>query len=176
MNKLKASFIKEVLLLSRDKAGLAMLFLMPIALVLIMTLLQDSTFKQLTEKQLPILVINHDADTFGLNIVDGLKNAKFFKLHQDNKITKEELIGKIEHGEYLIGIIINKNSTSQIRNSIKQKIQSQYRKFSTQIDYRSIIMVQYRLSKLLWFINDFLTTQHPVLYENDVQRRYTIPS
>lgn len=126
MNKLKATFVKEVLLLSRDKAGLAMLFLMPVTLVLIMTLLQDSTFKQLEEKQLPVLIINHDADTFGLNIVDGLQKAKFFKLTEDKNLTKKELITQIENGDYLIGIIINKNSTAQIRHSIKQKIQSQF--------------------------------------------------
>jgi len=50
MTKLTATFIKEVLLLTRDRAGLAMLFIMPVALVLVMTLLQDSTFKQLEEK------------------------------------------------------------------------------------------------------------------------------
>jgi ABC-2 type transport system permease protein len=126
MIKLKATFVKEVLLLIRDRAGLAMLFLMPVTLVLIMTLLQDSTFKQLDEKQLPVLIINHDADTFGLNIVDGLQNAKFFKLTQNNKLSKSELVNKIEQGDYLIGIVINKNSTTQIRHSIKEKIQNQF--------------------------------------------------
>ena len=45
--KFKASTLKETLLLMRDKAGLAMLFIMPMALVLLMTLLQDSTLKML---------------------------------------------------------------------------------------------------------------------------------
>ena len=70
-----ASVRKERLLLQRDKAGLAMLFLMPAALVLIMTLLQDSTFRVLEEKKIPVFVINCDQDTFGLNIVDGLKHS-----------------------------------------------------------------------------------------------------
>ena len=59
MNRLKASFIKELLILSRDRAGLAMLFVMPIALVLIMTLLQESTFNKLNEKQLPVLIMKY---------------------------------------------------------------------------------------------------------------------
>ena len=126
MTKLKATFVKEVLLLSRDRAGLAMLFLMPVVLVLVMTLLQDSTFKQLEEKNLPILIINHDADTFGLNIVEGLKNAAFFKVVESKEITDSELVAQIEQGKYLIGIIIRENSTGQIKQSIKEKIQNQF--------------------------------------------------
>ena len=126
MNRLLASIKKELLLLSRDRAGLAMLFLMPVFLVLVMTLLQDSTFKKLNEKQLPILIVNHDADTFGINIVKGLNSANFFKVSEDNNLSKKELEKQIEKGNYLIGIIINENSTNLIKNSIKQKIQSQF--------------------------------------------------
>ena len=75
--KFKASTLKETLLLMRDKAGLAMLFIMPMALVLLMTLLQDSTLKMLEEQKTPILVINRDADTFGIHIIKGLESAGY---------------------------------------------------------------------------------------------------
>ncbi len=126
MTRLTATIIKEILLLTRDKAGLAMLFVMPVALVLIMTLLQDSTFKQLEEKNLPVLIINHDADTFGLNIVAGLKKAAVFNVSDKDDITDNELVTLVEQGDYLIGIIIHNNSTNQIKQSIKRKIQSQF--------------------------------------------------
>ena len=79
IQKYLASTTKELLLLSRDKAGLAMLFIMPMALILIMTLLQDSTFQQLEEKKLPVLIINYDGDTFGIEIVNGLKRQNSLK-------------------------------------------------------------------------------------------------
>jgi len=126
MNRLKASFIKELLILSRDRAGLAMLFVMPIALVLIMTLLQESTFNKLSEKQLPVLIMNHDADTFGINVVNGLKTSNFFKISEINDIEKDDFVEKIEDGDYLIGIIIRENSTNQIRRSIEENIQKQF--------------------------------------------------
>ena len=103
-----------------------MLFLMPVVLVLVMTLLQDSTFRKLEEKNIPILIINHDADTFGLNIVAGLKSTTFFEVIEGEGITDSELVTQIEQGKYLIGIIINSNSTRQIKKSIKEKIQSQF--------------------------------------------------
>ncbi len=126
MNKLFATIKKEILILSRDKAGLAMLFIMPVFLVLVMTLLQDSTFKQLDEKQLPVLIINHDADTFGLRILECMKSSKFFKITEIGNIGKQDLIQKIEKGDYLIGIFINENATKQIRQSIQVKIQGQF--------------------------------------------------
>lgn len=126
MIRLLASIKKELLLLSRDKAGLAMLFLMPVFLVLVMTLLQDSTFKKLNEKQLPVLIINHDTDTFGINIIKGLRSTPFFKVTENQKLSSEELEKQIEQGNYLIGIIINENSTNLIKNSIQQKIQNQF--------------------------------------------------
>jgi ABC-2 type transport system permease protein len=126
MNKLKAVIVKEILILSRDRAGMAMLFVMPVFLVLVMTLLQDSTFKQLDEKQLPVLIMNHDADTFGINIVAGLKKSKFFNIREVDSLDVQEFIKRIESGEYLIGIIINKNATSQIKQGIKERIQKQF--------------------------------------------------
>ncbi|NOY49642.1 MAG: ABC transporter permease [Chlorobi bacterium] len=126
MNKLKAVIVKEILILSRDRAGMAMLFVMPVFLVLVMTLLQDSTFKQLDEKQLPVLIINHDADTFGLKILEGLKSSKFFKITEVENIDKQDFVQKIEKGEYLIGIIINEDATRRIRQSIQLNIQQQF--------------------------------------------------
>ena len=41
LNKLLATVKKEILLLLRDRVGLSVLFLMPVALILVMTLIQD---------------------------------------------------------------------------------------------------------------------------------------
>jgi ABC-2 type transport system permease protein len=131
IQKYLASTFKELLLLSRDKAGLAMLFIMPMALILIMTLLQNSTFQQLEEKKLPVLIINYDADTFGIEIVNGLKKAKFFKvdeLNSEDANSENNLIKQVESGEYQIGIVIRKNATALLRNKIKENIQSQFPK------------------------------------------------
>ncbi len=51
---------KDILVIIRDRAGLAMMFLMPVALVLIMTSLQDNTFRAIDEKGIKLLLLNHD--------------------------------------------------------------------------------------------------------------------
>lgn len=125
MLKYIASTIKDIILLSRDKAGLVMLFVMPAALIIIMTLLQDSTFRALDERKLPILVLNLDNDTFGINIVEGLKKSKFFKVTE--QLVKDELAisklkSKVAAGKFQIGIIINKHATNLLQNNIKYNI------------------------------------------------------
>lgn len=127
--KFKASIVKESLLLLRDKAGLAMLFVMPMALVLLMTLLQDSTLKLLDERKTPILIINKDGGTFGKNIVDGLNAACFFEVHQKiNKLqlTEELLKEQVLRGNFRVGIVIRKGASKALRNKIKQEIQNQF--------------------------------------------------
>ncbi|RLD89991.1 MAG: ABC transporter permease, partial [Bacteroidetes bacterium] len=117
--KLTASIKKEFLLLIRDRAGLAMLFIMPIALVLIMTLLQDSSFRMLEEKKLPVIILNHDDDVFGKNIVEGLSQSDFFEITRFDG-TKTGLKEEVAAGNYLIGIVIKKGATTSIRKNLNK--------------------------------------------------------
>ena len=47
MNKFFASFVKEILLLIRDRAGIISLFVMPIILVFVMTIIEDSALNSI---------------------------------------------------------------------------------------------------------------------------------
>ncbi len=125
MLKYIAATIKDIKLLLRDVAGLAMLFGMPLALIIIMTLLQDSTFKALEEQKLPILISNMDNDTFGISVVEGLKNSKFFHVceQQNNDVSGVvDLKNRVSKGEFQVGIVIHENATGSLRNNIKYKI------------------------------------------------------
>lgn len=128
INRYLASVRKERLLLQRDKAGLAMLFLMPAALVLIMTLLQDSTFRVLEEKKIPVLVVNYDQDTFGLNIVEGLKHSRFFEIIDSlNGVVLNELVlrGEVAAGNFQIGIVVREGASNSIRNNMRYNMMQQ---------------------------------------------------
>ena len=57
-SKLIATIKKETLLLLRDKVGLSILFLMPMVLIFVMTLIQDAAFKTINEKGIPIIFVN----------------------------------------------------------------------------------------------------------------------
>jgi ABC-2 type transport system permease protein len=50
---------KDFLVIFRDRGGLAMLFIMPMALVMIMTSLQNNTFT-LNESGINMIILNND--------------------------------------------------------------------------------------------------------------------
>ena len=60
---------KEMLLLLRDKAGLAMLFIMPMVLILISSLMQESGWGELTkDPKVDLLFVDNDDDSLGYKI------------------------------------------------------------------------------------------------------------
>jgi len=127
--KFKASTIKESLLLIRDRAGIAMLFIMPMMLILIMSLLQKSTLEKLEEQHIPVLVLNYDQDSLGAHIVDGLRQSDFFELSElveGRKPTVPLLQKLVTSGKFRVGVVINKGASEALRNKIKYEIQQQF--------------------------------------------------
>lgn len=144
MRKLWASVKKEAILLWRDKAGLSILFVMPVTLILIMTLLQDSSFKMLQEKRIPLLIVNADSGSFGRSIVHGLDSTRFFKVHQilnGQFLTDSGLISQVAKGNYQVGIIISKNATMAVKNNLRKNVSAlfpeEYRTFFNDETYIS---------------------------------------
>lgn len=82
MHKYLAIIQKDFLLLIRDRAGLAILFIMPAALVFIMTLLQDSSFRAVEESKISIVFVDNDNDTIGHAIRAGLTKSRFFEINE----------------------------------------------------------------------------------------------
>lgn len=127
--KFKASSIKEFLLLIRDKAGLAMLFAMPMLLIFIMSMLQESTLEKLKERKTPVLIVNYDNDTLGIHIVEGLKNSGFFEVHElieGEQPKLQQLKKQVNYGKYRVGIIIKENASEALRNKIRYEIQQMF--------------------------------------------------
>ncbi len=122
MKRYLASTIKDIKLLLRDVAGLAMLFGMPVVLIVIMSLLQDSTFRALEEKKLPIVILNLDDDRFGEDIVEGLKTSRFFKVTEQGEKNVSSLKKQVEAGDFQIGIVIRPQATSMMKERIKKNI------------------------------------------------------
>jgi ABC-2 type transport system permease protein len=125
MKKFRFLACKDLLLLVRDRAGLAMMFLMPMLLAVIMTYLQDSTFNAINETQVPLLLLNHDEDALGAVIEEQIGQSKIFDIHRriDGKVVaKNDLIEAVAKGRYMVGIFIPANATQHIRKSVKQHV------------------------------------------------------
>ena len=119
--KLLASVKKEALLLLRDRVGLSILFIMPMVLIFVMTLVQDSAFKTINEKGIPVILVDNDQDSLGKQIKQGLKSNDLVSLSDniDGKTATVELAQKaISEGKFLIGIVIPKSATEAIRKNV----------------------------------------------------------
>lgn len=121
-NKLWATIKKETLILIRDKIGLSILFIMPMILIIVMTLIQESAFRTINEKGIPIVFVNDDHDTLGITIYKGLKSSSLCFLSDsiDGKpATSESAKKAVAKGQFLIGIVIPKGATQAIRDNVE---------------------------------------------------------
>jgi ABC-2 type transport system permease protein len=121
LNKLLATVKKEILLLLRDKVGLSVLFLMPVALILVMTLIQDSAFKSINEKGIPVIFVNNDHDSLGNAIEQGLRSNELCYISDsiDGKPATSEMAMKaVSEGKFLLGVVIPKGATAAIRKNV----------------------------------------------------------
>lgn len=118
MRKLLASIRKEFLILLRDWAGLSLIFLMPVILVLVMSLIQDITYRKLDETSLPILFLDKDQDELGLQVRQGLEKTGFFKVFTsagNQPLDENTILKLVAKGDFQMGVVIAEGSTASIR-------------------------------------------------------------
>lgn len=111
MYKLIASCRKEMCILFRDKPGLAMLFLMPMALVLVITLIQNNILETSNQSKMKLMLINADEGELGETLKEGLIAADFFEVietYEGLLMTEDVMRQAIATGDYHAGIIIPK--------------------------------------------------------------------
>lgn len=121
MSRFAALLHKDFLLLIRDKAGLLLMFLMPMALVLVMTGMQEGAFSHNTDKHLALLIADRDQDTVGITITRELQNESLFEVtlakDVEADMTEEHLRELVQQGKYLVGIYIPDSTTLQLRDN-----------------------------------------------------------
>lgn len=121
MNKLKASVIKEFLVLIRDIPGLIILFAMPAVMIIVVTLVQDSTLKNLSNRKIKILYVDNDNDILSKSLKEGLFNSEIFEI--DTAVTSFiEAKKEVASGRYRIAIIIPAGATDTIRKNVRPVI------------------------------------------------------
>lgn len=80
MFKLRATIIKDVRVLMRDRIGLIFMFGMPILLVLIVTSIQNSTFELVNKNKVTLLVCNRDTGAAAVQFLQAVDKIGFFRL------------------------------------------------------------------------------------------------
>lgn len=120
MKKILATIIKEWILTRRDVAGFMLLFLMPAILIIVMAMIQDAPFKDYQELKFDLLVADHDNGSIAQSISKGLKESGSFRVTDSidgMPVTESHLKQLLEEGDYSVGIVIPKGTTSEMVNA-----------------------------------------------------------
>lgn len=136
MYKLWRSFVKEILLLKRDIGGIVIIFVMPLLLIVTITLIQDSTFKNLEGSKIPIIFVDNDQSEVSKSIKKELENSKTFRLltNYNEKSAQEAVFG----GDYQMAIVIPENLTKDLNSNIETKVQKIVSSFGLETDSATI--------------------------------------
>ncbi len=122
MLRLIATFIKEFKILIVDRTGITVLFIMPVLLVFIMTLIQHEAYKSLTQSGIPVLLVNKDNDSLGLAIEKGFSKSSICELTIDKGAqykTTADIKKKMVDGKFVIALVIPENATNALRNDVE---------------------------------------------------------
>lgn len=115
MYKIYSSIKKELLLLLSDKVGLVLMFVMPLFLVFVITIIQDSAYKMVNENKIPVLVVNKDKGTEGEKLVDLLKKSGLFEVEENKVMTAENLKGELLASGKMIAVLIPDGFSSALQ-------------------------------------------------------------
>lgn len=141
ISKLSAVVKKEILLLLRDRVGLSILFIMPMILIMVMTLIQDAAFKTLNEKGVPLVFVNNDRDSLGILVEQGLRNNELCSFNDSinsHPATEDEAKLAVAEGKFLVGIIIPKGATASIRKNVTALVNETLNTDTTAVNSNSI--------------------------------------
>lgn len=130
--KLWRSFIKEIQLLKRDSGGIVIIFLMPLLLIITITLIQDSTFKNLEGSKIPILFVDNDGSDISKSIKSEFENSKTFELVTNFK--EKDAEKAVFAGDYQMAIVIPENLTKDLNSNIDAKVQTIVSSFGLETD------------------------------------------
>ncbi|MBX2972595.1 MAG: ABC transporter permease [Flavobacteriales bacterium] len=110
--RIAAHIRKELLLLLRDRAGLALLFVMPVCLVVIMAVVQDAPFRDFSDRQVKVLFADHDGGVVGQRIREKLERSATFTIADGSGMDADGFRESIRRGEHQVGVIVPHNASA----------------------------------------------------------------
>lgn len=121
LRRIVATFIKEAILAARDKMGLLMLFIMPLAMIIIMAIVQDIPFRDYQDVGFKILWLDEDRKSVGDSMhayVNAIKNFNLIDSLDGRPLDRTSIENAINRGDYAVGVIIPRGITAFIGNKI----------------------------------------------------------
>jgi ABC-2 type transport system permease protein len=114
MYKFWIALKKEFSILIYDKTGLAIMYAMPILLVFIITIVQDSAFRIVNENRISMLIVNKDKQSQSLKLVDLMEASGLFDIHKADSLPVQDIKQYMLDEDYLTGLYIEPQFTGSL--------------------------------------------------------------
>jgi len=129
--RLLQAIYKELLILVRDRAGLAVLYIMPLCLIVLMALIQDAPFRDYKQANIPVLLINADQGAVSKLVYKGLEDAGMFKV--DTVLVKDDAKAQaslaVKNGKYKAAVIVTKDASKHFEKNISLRVEKSFSGF-----------------------------------------------
>jgi len=123
MKEFFATLYKEFLIFYRDRTGLGIVFLMPMVLVLVVSLVQEGTWVAIRAQNMEVLVVDDDGGSLGKAVVQGLADSGLCRVVTElsgKLITIAEARKSIMSGRYRFAVIVPAGSTLRVRREVEK--------------------------------------------------------
>jgi len=114
------SLKKEALLFLNDKVGLALMFIMPVLLVFIITIIQDSVYQIVDSNKITLLIANRDTGNLGNKFIAQLDSSGLFKIRENKTFEPDELKKSISDKKALTAIYISADFSEKLQHKSQQ--------------------------------------------------------
>ncbi|HKR03929.1 MAG TPA: ABC transporter permease [Bacteroidia bacterium] len=112
---LLASVLKEVRLLIRDRVGLALMFLMPVVLVVVITSVQNSAFNIVNDNKISLLLCNEDTGSVSKEFIAAIGKLEMFNIVEiKNNPVPGEISKMMKEQDAMVALIIPGNFSPQL--------------------------------------------------------------
>lgn len=146
MYKLMATIFRELRLLTRDRAGLLLLFAMPAALVLVITLVQDNVLKQ-NGTLIRGIVLDHDGGTVAREILDRMISSDMLNIEErvmPGPADEKKILQAVSDGDYQFCIVLTEKIGTTVEDRIRNEIAAMLTP-GTQVDSLPPILPEIRV-------------------------------
>jgi len=121
MYKLWAAIKKDMLILLRDRVGLALMFIMPVILALLITSVQNSTFELVNDNKIGLIIYNADTGKASQELQTALEKAGLFSIqHISEMPASGTLSDNLDAQTALVGLAVPSSYSSDIQHKAEQ--------------------------------------------------------
>lgn len=120
--KLLAVILKTARVLYRDRAQLAVLFVMPVALVLVVSVIQEDAFRVVEGNPIQLLVVDQDGGSVVQEMAKALGESGHFRVVQEldgRPLTEETARQALTAGRFQVGLVLRPGTSKAISQSAR---------------------------------------------------------